>query len=162
MVADQSLVQQIKKAFGDASYFANGDLNRKHLSNIVFQDSNKLRLLNSLVHPAVEKDAHLWHSRQNQVPYTLKEAALIFESGGQKTLDRVIHVYAPLELRIERVMQRDQIDRGQVVARVRNQLPEEEKIAMSDHVLINDNTLSIIQQVHILHNRLCSITKNNV
>lgn len=162
MVHNPDLVSQIKAHFGTEAYTQSGELNRAYLAGIVFHDEKKLKLLNSLVHPVVEKDAQAWHARQQDAPYTLKEAALIFESGSHRHLDRVIYVYAPLELRIKRVMERDHVSRDEVLARVRNQWPEEDKIALSDHVIINDNTLSVIQQVHKLHRRLCSMTKNNV
>ena len=162
MVTDQHLIHQIKNTFGEEAYTPAGELNRPYLAKIVFNNSEKLKFLNSLVHPAVEKDARAWHSRQGHVPYTLKEAALIFESGSYRQLDRIIYVYAPLETRIKRVMERDKVQREDVLARVRNQWPEEDKIALSDHVIINDNTLSVIKQVHKLHQRLCSVTKNNV
>lgn len=162
MVSDARLMEQIREHFGDEAYTAAGQLNRQYLSKLVFNDQAKLNLLNSLVHPAVEKHAQQWHHSQAGVPYTLKEAALIFESGSYQHLDRVINVYAPLEIRIARVVKRDQVSREEVLARISNQWPEEDKLALSDHVIINDNTLSIIQQVHKLHKRLVSMTKNNV
>ena len=162
MVNDAELVSKIRNLFGNEAYLPSGELNRKYLAGIVFHNQQKLTLLNSLVHPAVEKDAQRWHSQQHSAPYTLKEAALIFESGSHQLLDRVINVYAPLETRIERVIKRDHVSRDDVLARIKNQWPEEDKLALSDHVIVNDNTLSIIRQVYKLHSRLCSKTKNNV
>lgn len=158
MVEDSNLRYQLQKLFGSEVYHENGELNRAYLSQMVFTNEQKLKQLNALVHPAVEIDACAWHSRQRNVAYTLKEAALIFESGSYRNLDRVINVYAPLEIRIERVMKRDNLTRQQVLDRIQHQWPEEDKIALSDHIIVNDNTLSLNRQVQQLHLRLSSLT----
>ena|SRR5665213_1208387 len=107
MEEDTELKKKIIQSFGEESY-SKGNLNRKYLSEQVFTDQKKIELLNSIVHPATIKDAEEWMIKQ-KAPYTIKEAALIFESGSNKLLDLVIGVSSPLPLRIERTIQRGNI-----------------------------------------------------
>ena len=85
----------------------NGNINRKKLAEIVFNDEEKLEILNKLVHPLVKRDFENWVESHKSYPYVLKEAAILFESGANKQCDLVIAVISPLELRIERIRQRD-------------------------------------------------------
>ncbi len=153
MVEDRELIEQIKKIFGEAAYQADGSLNRAHIAQIAFHDSKKLALLNALVHPAVARDSLSWHEAQ-EAPYTLKEAALLFESGSDQQLDYIICVTAPLELRIKRVMARDSIEAEAVQARIDKQLPEAEKVERSDFVVWNDGKKLLIPQVYEIHRQL--------
>ncbi|MBX3256134.1 MAG: dephospho-CoA kinase [Chitinophagaceae bacterium] len=157
MSTDEVLQQQIIHHFG-ANAYVNNNLNRKYLADIVFKDKDKLALLNSLVHPATVRDAMRWMSRQT-APYTVKEAALIFESGSQAELDYVIAVYAPKTLRIHRTMQRDRIDREEVLKRMKNQIDEEIKMRLGDFVIYNDEQQLLIPQVNRLHEQLLELAK---
>jgi len=154
MTDNQELVSQIKALLGDQAYFDNGSLNRKHIASIVFQDKGKLALLNALVHPAVAKDSQTWFKNLKNTTFALKEAALLFEAGSYKDLDQIITVAAPLELRIERVMKRDNITRDAVLARLDKQMPQEEKIKRSDIIINNGLQDSLIQQVIEIRNKL--------
>ncbi|MDX1667272.1 MAG: dephospho-CoA kinase, partial [Saprospiraceae bacterium] len=131
MKNDAQIVRKIKKAFGEEAYTSEGELNRTFLADRVFGDEEQLRRLNRIVHPAVRRDADHWHLNQSGVPYTLKEAALLFESGSYRYLDRIISVTAPRALRIKRVMKRDGVSRGKVLARIEHQIPEAEKVRRS-------------------------------
>jgi dephospho-CoA kinase len=149
MNENEELKDKIKKAFGEQAY-SNGELNRKYLSEQVFNDSQKINLLNSLVHPATIKDALKWMQTQ-KTPYIIKEAALIFESGSNKDLDYVIGVKSPRDIRIKRAMARDNITAEQVEARMDKQMNEEEKIRLCDYVIVNDEQQMLISQVLALH-----------
>ena len=162
MANDPDLVQQLKSAFGDQVYFEDRNLNRLYLSKIVFNDHTKLELLNSIVHPAVFHDGAEWNKQQKDVPFTLKEAALLFESGSYKSLDKMITVTAPESLRIQRVMARDQTDEASVKARIDKQLPEAEKVKLSDFVINNDGTQSLILQVLDIYSKLVNMAKVKV
>jgi len=142
---DEALKQMIRQHFGEAVY-SNGILNRKELAAQVFDNSEKLALLNSIVHPATIKDAEEWMKTQN-APYAVKEAALIFESGSQGQLDSVIGVYAPVALRISRVMQRDAVTREEVTSRMNRQINETIKMRLCDYVITNDEQQLLIPQV---------------
>jgi len=153
MVEDADLVKGIKNVLGDESYFEDGTLNRQHLASIVFHDAEKLKQLNALVHPAVAKDTIRWQQSQSLVPYTLKEAALLIESGGYQALDYLITVWAPREVRIQRVLKRDNTTRTEVEARMNKQMPEFEKLKTAHFVIINDGERSLVEQVVKLHRR---------
>jgi dephospho-CoA kinase len=154
MVTKPALIAGIKELFGENAYLKDGSLNRAHIASIAFQDKSILNQLNALVHPAVHQDGYEWAEAQQNVPYTLREAALIFESGGHKKLDKVITVFTPKELRIERVMARDNTERAAVEARINKQMPDEEKVKLADFVIYNDGQQSLIQQVYAIHQEL--------
>ncbi len=159
MVTDIFLIENIKKIFGEKAYFSNGELNRAHLSALAFSDKNKIAQLNALVHPAVHADSQAWFSAQQGVPYALKEAALHFESGGHKHLDKMIMVFAPQPLRVQRVRQRDNKTEEEVLARMKNQMAEEEKVKLSDFVIRNDEKTALIPQVLTIHQTLLTFKK---
>lgn len=110
MIADPILVAGIKDTFGEESYFEDGTLNNKHIAAIVFNNVDELNKLNALVHPAVFRAFETWEKEvPSSVPYTLKEAALLFESGSYQMCDVNILVTSPLAVRLARVMQRDNV-----------------------------------------------------
>jgi dephospho-CoA kinase len=146
------LQQQIIQYFGEESYI-NGQLNRPYLAEVIFNNDEKRTLLNSLVHPLTIDDAAKWMLQKN-TPYAIKEAALIFESDVWKHLDKVIGISAPYELRLQRAMQRDNISREAVEARMAKQMNEEEKMKRCDYILYNDEQQLLIPQVIALHERL--------
>lgn len=151
------LREQIKLHFGEKSY-VNNVLDRKYIASIVFNDKDKLALLNSLIHPVTIKDAEDWMQQQT-APYAIKEAALIFETDAQQHLDFIIGVYAPQALRIKRVVDRDKIDRAQVMHRMKNQIEESIKMKLCDAIIVNDEQQLVIPQVVALHGRLLEEVK---
>jgi len=157
MNTDETLKKQIKNLFGESVY-SGGILNRKQLAALVFNDPEKLELLNMLVHPVTISDAEKWMQQQalsgEHPPYTVKEAALIFESGAGQNLDYVIGVTAPAPLRILRTMQRDGIDREGVIARMDKQMDETIKMKLCDFVIKNDEQEMLLPQVLDLHKEL--------
>lgn len=156
MVNSPTLQNGIRQLFGKKAYGEDGSLNRAHISSIAFKDTAKLQKLNALVHPAVFVDGENWQQEQLAlgVPYTIKEAALIYESGSHQTLDKVIVVTAPEELRIDRVMKRDGLAAEAIKDRIARQMPEEEKVARADYVIHNDGEQSLIKQVLAIHHQL--------
>ncbi|MFI5140620.1 MAG: dephospho-CoA kinase [Sphingobacteriales bacterium] len=157
MVTDEILIKGIKSAFGNQAYFDNGDLNRKHIAAIVFNDAMQLTKLNALVHPATFRAFDAWVKNIGGVPYILKEAALLFESDFYKSCDYSIMVKAPFETRIQRVMQRDGLSRDEIEKRNANQFSEDKKTQLADYVIINDDTQLVIPQVLELHRVFCSL-----
>ncbi len=153
MVSNPLVVENIKKLFGEQAYDANG-LNRKRIAEAVFNDDELLKQLNAIVHPAVFEDAQQWFQHHQDKAYILYEAAIMFESGSNKMMDKLITVVAPLEERISRTMQRDQVSSAEVMARIQKQLPDEEKIKQSDFVIYNDGSAPLMEQVMEIHQKL--------
>ncbi len=155
MTTDGIVVSQIKKEFGLLSYHSDGSLNREHLT-IAFKNPEKLNVLNTLIHPRVAHDYGQWVNEQES-NYVIKEAALLFEAKSNVSLDKIIVVYAPKELRIKRVLQRDpQRNEQQVLDIMRNQLTDEEKMNLADYVIINDESMLVTPQVLELHTKFMS------
>ena len=162
MNEDAELKTAIRKQFGQDVY-DNGKLNRAYLSAKVFTDPFQLEILNSLVHPATIRDAAKWMAEQftgsgGRTPYTIKEAALIFESGSAAQLDYVIGVYAPVQLRIKRTMERNHLSYDEVKQRMDKQLDETMKMKLCDFVVYNDEEHLLIPQVLELHQKLLSLS----
>ena len=152
MNSNEALKASIQKAFGPSSY-TGGKLNRSFLAESVFGHPEKLALLNSLVHPVTIADAQEWMKNQTSA-YTLKEAALLFESSAAKALDAVIGVSAPKEIRMSRVMKRDHASYDEVIKRIDGQMDEATKISLCQYVIYNDEQSLLIPQVIGIHEML--------
>jgi dephospho-CoA kinase len=161
MVEDELLIEAIKLTFGEESYFEDRKLNNKHIAGIVFNNEAELAKLNALVHPAVFRAFDRWEANVNpKASYTLKEAALLFESGSYRMCDTTILVTAATDVKINRVMQRDNSTAEQVKARMDKQMSDAEKAKMANHFIINDETNSIIEQVLALHKEFLNLAAN--
>lgn len=140
--------------------FGNGVLNdeekidKKKLASLVFNNKENLEKLNSIVHPAVREHFENWLQQHSTQKYILKEAAILFESGSYKLVDKVIAVVAPLELKISRTMQRDKVTQAQVELRISNQLNDDEKIKRSQFVIHNDEQQLLIPQILNIHDQI--------
>ena len=152
---DLELKEAVRAAFGESVY-PGGKLDRKALGAIVFDSPDRLSELSALVHPAVGRDYLAWceATAVEDNPFTIKEAAILFETGGYREMDATIVVSAPEELRISRVMSRDGVEEDAVRARMDRQWPEGDKVALADYVIVNDGELSLIEQVVELHKEL--------
>lgn len=157
MNEDSGLRELLVTHFGEKT-FENGILNRSYLSAIVFNNKEKLELLTSLVHPITIRDAAEWMQKQTAA-YAIKEAALIFESGAQESLDYVIGVSSPAHLRIHRAMKRDSISRAEVTARMAKQIHEPIKMRLCNFIIINDEQQLLTPQVLLLHTKLLELSK---
>lgn len=130
------IIAEVKTKFG-TTIFENDILNRQKLAEIVFNDANKLKLLNGIIHPAVKKHFANWILNYKDNPYVIYEAAILFESGNFKNCDKIITVTAPLQSRIDRVIQRDNTTRENVLKRINAQWDDNQRIAQSDFVIEN-------------------------
>jgi dephospho-CoA kinase len=149
MQQDPELINQIKALFRDDLYEGE-KLNRGKLAEVVFADKSKLESLNAIVHPRVKEDFQLFLSQQN-ADYVIKEAAILFETGGAEDCDVTILVTAPEDLRIERVMKREKSKVEHIKSRMRHQWSDEKKIPMADYVINNidwDKTLKKVEEIH--------------
>lgn len=160
MNEDEELKAAIIRHFGKESYTSN-QLNRSYLASVVFNNEEKLTLLNSLTHPATILDANEWILKQSS-PYIIKEAALLFESRANEYLDYVIGVYAPAPLRIRRTMERDHITEEEVVKRINRQMNEDEKMKRCDFIITNDEQQMVIPQVLAVHEKLKNVKPQNL
>lgn len=152
------IIKQIKTTFGD-SIFENEILNRAKLAEIVFNDADQLAKLNAIVHPAVKKDFELWLNKNENYSYVVYEAAILFESGRYKECDVIITVTAPEELRIERVVKRDNTTREQVLSRMKMQWNDKKRISLSNFV-INNSNLKIAKEEVVKILKILNIKQN--
>lgn len=149
----EAIKARVLELFGEESY-QNGQLNRVHIGKIAFHQPELLDQLNVVVHPAVAEDFETWSNAQ-PVSYVIKEAALLVETGSYKSLDHLIVVSAPIEVRTKRVLQRD-LHRNEkdVKAIMERQTSEEEKTKLADTIIVNDESQLVIPQVLAIHGTL--------
>lgn len=159
MNSDDGLKVKLKKEFGDKIYDPSGELNRKALSEIVFNNAAALKKINSLVHPAVRTDFRQWLQKNSSAAYVIEEAAILFESGAYKETDYVITVAAPESLRFKRVMLRDNVNEEEVKSRAKNQMTDAERNRLAQFVIINDEAQLLIPQVLQVHHHLLDKAK---
>lgn len=150
--------EQLTKHFGEDLYL-NNELDKKKFAHIIFNDPEKLKLANSIIHPEVLKHFKEWCTQNSNHSIVALEAAILFESDFHNYLDEVITVYSPHSIRVERVSQRDNVPTEMVENRMQHQMPEAEKIRMSEYVIVNDCQNSLIKQVESL---LEDITHNAI
>lgn len=159
MNSSETLKKVIRQNFGEATY-ENDQLNRKYLAGIVFNNPEKLELLNALIHPVTINDAEQWMQQQS-APYSIKEAALLFESGAAENLDLIVGVYAPQALRIKRVMKRDGLTADEIMKRINRQVNEEMKMKLCDFVITNNEQELLIPQVLKLHQHFSGLSNKS-
>jgi dephospho-CoA kinase len=152
MNEDRSVETKLIELFGEDAYKEN-QLNRPYIAQLVFEDAFKLQQLNAIIHPITIQYAKDWASKQS-APYVIKEAALFFESGSSEGVEKIIGVTAPKHIRIQRVMQRDQITREDVIKRMEHQLEDSLKMKLCDWVIQNDDMHLLIPQILAIHQEI--------
>ena len=155
---DETLKGLLITEFGNSAYTPSGDFNKAFFREILV-DSNMRESLNQIVHPLVFKRFEEWSSEQKS-PYVIKEAAILFESGADKTVDKSIGVFAPLEIRMERVIARDNRTREEVQTIMNMQLSDDALKSKVDYTIINDNEHGVIDQVRALHQVLVNAARH--
>lgn len=162
MSKNSELCLQITETFGNSAYTTTGELNRAFLAETVFSNPANLAKLNSLVHPAVQKDFADWASQQS-APYLIKEAALLFETGASKELDFTINVSSPLKIRMARILLRDPHRTEEQINQIINQqLPDEEKNKLASFVIKNTDNKLLLPQVLEIDKKLRAIFSSAV
>lgn len=150
--------EELIQLFGKDAYL-NNELNRKIISSKVFENKDLLEQLNRIVHPTVFKDFKIWIQNQN-APFVVKEAAILFESGSYHDCDYIVSVIADEEIRIQRVMNRDGISREQVLSRIKNQWTDELRIVNSDFIIRNNEGLNKLkEEFEEVYNKLLKKTE---
>ncbi|HEY0047124.1 MAG TPA: dephospho-CoA kinase [Flavobacterium sp.] len=149
VMAGEMIVNAVKAAFG-SDIVTEGTINRQKLSQIVFDEPQKLQVLNNIVHPAVRQHFKEWLLNNKEAPLVFKEAAILFETGADADCDAVITVTAPLDIRIKRVMSRDSVTKEEVEKRMASQWNDQQKIDRSDYVISNiefEDTVAEIEKI---------------
>ncbi len=151
---NQSVRAQIMEHFGSKSYDETGAYQPSYISGIVFSQPEKLKQLNSIVHPAVFEDQNQWFATKSNSPYAIVESALIVETNQQSKYDLIITVAADDKIRAQRIMERNSLPYDESMKRIANQKPQEEKIAIADFVIWNEEKTSTIEQVDQIHHTI--------
>ncbi len=141
--------------FGKSAY-EDGKLNRPYLASKIFNDQMLLSKMNSIVHPKVASHFKRWLKKQ-EAPYIIKEVAIIFENNLESNYNYIITVVADEDLRIERVMKRDDASKDKILSIISNQLPDAEKIKKSDFVITNNDLSSAMTQVNEIHQQILQL-----
>lgn len=150
---DEGVIAKVKVLLGNEVY-NNGVLDRKKVATVVFNDKTKLEQLNAIVHPAVGVAFNSFCEKHKNDKFVIKEAAILFESGANKGLDSIIVVTAPDNVRVKRVVLRDKVSEEEVMNRMKNQLPQEEKMKWADHIIDNSGEYLVVPQVLKIYNTL--------
>ena len=153
----KDLKDSLIKCFGSDTY-VDDSLNKTYLSSLIFNDRKSLDLMNSIVHPQVEKDFMGWMKTKDE-KYVIYESALIFETGSYKRNDFNILVTSDLSVRINRIMNRDKIDKSLAMLKINNQWKDEKKIPLADYIFVNSTIDENIQTVKKLVTYFNSIYK---
>jgi dephospho-CoA kinase len=155
---DTDVIKKVKDAFGEV-VFKQGEVDTKALAKIVFSDKEALKKINGIIHPAVMKRYEEWLLQHKDAPYTLHEAAVLFENGLQDIFDKIICITAPEQVRLNRVVERDDVPPEDVFKRMKNQWDDGKKAAMSDYVIVNDGKRFLIPQIMKIHNDLLKLNR---
>jgi dephospho-CoA kinase len=137
--------RKLQDLFGDGIYI-NDRLDRKRLASLIFSGENMLRKVNEIIHPVVDRDFQKWVKRQEGGICAI-ESAILIESGFHRMVDIVLLVYAPVELRLTRAMERDGATEADIMKRMNRQMPDEFKRKRADFVIINDEVQALIPQI---------------
>ncbi len=146
MDSDLIIRKELIRLFGKDVYLPNQTIDRKYLAGIVFNNPSLLAQLNEVIHPAVQRAFEAWCLKQKS-PYILHEAAILFESGFYKIMDKTIAVVADEKERIDRVIKRDKISAEMVIQRINNQWNDEQRVSLADFIISNNDNELIIPQI---------------
>lgn len=152
MLKSKIIKRKLIQLFGDKTYI-DGALNKPFIANIIFNDSSYLEKMNAIVHPKVAKHFKKWAEKQTAA-YVIKEVAILFENGGHKSCDYIITVTAPLDLRIKRLLKRDNTTKSKIKSIMKNQWSDADKVKLSDFVIDNTSLKNMEQQVLKIHQQI--------
>lgn len=156
---DKAVMEGINSIAGKDLY-VNGHLDRNELADIIFKNLSLLKRVNALIHPVVFRKFEEWSMKQ-EAQYVIMEAAILFESGASKLVDKTAAILAPEDERIRRVMLRSNLSEEQVTERMKNQMNDEERIRLSDYIIRNAENDMIIPAILEIHNDILKYSKNN-
>jgi dephospho-CoA kinase len=148
-------------SFAGRDLFPEGKLDRTELARLIFSNKELLEKVNSVVHPAVFQVFREWVIKQN-TPYSIMDAAILFESGAFRMMDRIVTVVTPIEERIERLVRSKRLTREQVIERIKNQIDDESRISRSDFVIFNSENEMIIPAILGIHEEMIKLHNKNI
>lgn len=154
LMSQVEIIAEIQSVFAEKITDKDGNLDRKKISQIVFNDSVKLEKLNAIIHPKVKAHFQHWLMEHAKYPFVIKEVAILFETKGHLNCDATILVTAPLEDRIKRVMKRDLKTREEVFQVIENQMTDKEKLSLATFVIENNEIEKMHKQVKIILQKL--------
>lgn len=154
LLETEEVVNLVELRFGESVLNDHGKIDRKKLAAIVFDQPDKLEILNGIIHPAVRERFEVWKEMNSSNHFVVNEAAILFESGLYKQVDYTINVNAPKDIRIKRVVERDGSDENDVIARINNQMSDEERLALANWTIYNDGVSAVIPQVLKINDEL--------
>ncbi len=151
---DTDVISTVKSTFGNDVFDENQQLVREKLAEIVFRDASSLKILNEIIHPKIMERYRTWLDENVRSPYTLHEAAVIYENHLEKQFDVIINVSAPEDIRFTRIKSRDGSSDEEIKNRMKRQWSDEKKNMLADFVIVNDGNRFLIPQVLEIHNKL--------
>jgi len=151
---DEKIKTKTVKIFGKKILSEKGDIDKRKLAEIVFNDEPSLSKLNALIHPSVKKAFSVWIQNNKNAVYAIKEAAIMIESGSNKEIDYIISVISPKSVSIKRVINRDKLSESDIIRRIKAQISDKERAKSSDEIIYNDDGHSLIEQVLKIHDRI--------
>jgi len=153
--SDRELMDKINRLAGKDLY-TTGKLDRPELARLIFNNRDLLEKVNSLIHPVVSRNFKRWVTEQNS-PYCIMEAAILFESGAYRIMDKILTVVTPMEERIDRLVKGNKLTREQVMERIRNQIDDESRIKQSDYIIFNSENDMIIPVILGVHKEMLNL-----
>lgn len=151
---DDYLKDEIKRTFDSDMYTSTGRLDRERMAKLVFNNPDELQRINAIVHPRVKAEFDSWCKKNEKKPYVVKEAAILFETGKHKEMDKMVTVFCPKEERINRIIKRDEATKEDIEKRMMHQYSDAERNALADFIIINDGKEDLLPQVMELHELL--------
>ena len=153
---NKEIILKLTSNFGSDIYI-NGKLNKTKLAKLIFNNNRNLKIVNSIIHPIVNHDFDNWCEQNKNEKFIIKEAAILFESGSYKNLDKIITVISPIDLRIARIQKRDNLSKTEILKKINSQISDIEKLKKSNFSIYNDNITNLDKQINIIYQTL----KNN-
>lgn len=155
-VTDQRIISGLKEIIGPDVYFADGSLDKKRMAAAIFSNKEQLAKVNALIHPIVAADFEQWAREQAKrgIKYVVHEAAILIENGSYRNFDMILLATAPEQVRVTRTAIRDSATPEQILARIRNQMPDEQKLPYATHVLTTDDHQPVLKHIISIHNKL--------
>ncbi len=152
--------QIIRDKLGLVVFNKDEKIDFKKLASVIFTNKAALTFINGLVHPLLFERYNEWLKLYNQSPYSIHESAILFEYHLESRFDKTITVFCPKDIRINRVIKRDNVNETEVAKRIVNQMDDKTKNDLADYLIVNDGVKMLIPQVMEIHKALLATTQD--